>query len=269
MELVSLVSQYRVITVAGADAQSFLQAQLTCDLNALPADTGCTGGLLNPKGKVLAFGYLLPQPGHWLMLIHPEVAEQTMTHLSRYIIRAKVELGASALMAVGLHGQASSSTEENGGGFGQLSGSSQNLFRLPDGRQIGVSSTTAENADIALWRQLDLRAGLVTVDQRVHDRFIPQMLGLDVVGAVSFSKGCYPGQEIVARARHLGKVKRGLALVESASALQVGQELSDPDGKKAGEIIDALATGGGWLAHAVVNREVTQIRGIQRIQHFS
>ncbi|MEM1091095.1 MAG: hypothetical protein AAF736_16025 [Pseudomonadota bacterium] len=271
MELVSLLSEYRVIVVAGADAKDFLQAQLTCDLNSLSPDEGCFGALLNPKGKVQAAGYLLPHEGNWLMLVHPEVAEPTVTHLSRYILRAKVELGESGLFAVGL-GAAKprdGDAAEPAGGFDRLSGSSENFFNLPDGRQIGVSAEPAENSDVAAWRQADFQAGVVSVDGALHDRFIPAMLGLDTMGGVSFRKGCYPGQEIVARARHLGRVKRTLALLQSTERLTVGQELSSSDGARAGEVIDVLQTAAGWLAQAVINRDLEALSGVDSLRYYA
>ncbi len=272
MELVSLLSEYRVIAVAGADAKDFLQAQLTCDLNSLGADEGCFGALLNPKGKVQSAGYLLPHQGNWLMLVHPEVAEQTVTHLSRYVLRAKVELGESGLYAVGL-GLANPPSEQTADdgtrGFNRLPGISENFFCLPDGRQVGVSSDPAENADVAAWRHADFQSGVVSVNQANHDRFIPAMLGLDTLGAVSFSKGCYPGQEIVARARHLGRVKRTLALVKSGDALTVGQDLTTPDGARAGEVIDVLAVADGWQAQAVVNRDLEALSGVDELRYYA
>ncbi|MFK7955500.1 MAG: folate-binding protein YgfZ [Lysobacterales bacterium] len=268
MDLVSLVSEYRVLAVAGSDATAFLQAQFTCDLNALDEESACAGALLNPKGKVLAMGYLLPQPGHWLLLVHPSVAEQTATHLSRYILRAKVEIDSSPWSAVGVMPETDSAEDHANDNFSRLPARSANLFLLPDGRQVGVSKTEADTRHLAVWRQWDLRAGMVSVDNAIQERFIPQMLGLDVLGAVSFSKGCYPGQEIVARARHLGRVKRGLALLESRGELSAGMELSDQGDVRCGEVINVLQTGAGWLALAVVNRDVSALTSIDRVSHF-
>ncbi len=268
MDLVSLVSEYRVLVVAGSDAKAFLQAQFTCDLNALAEDSACAGALLDAKGKVLAMGYLMPQSDHWLLLVHPTVAEQIVTHLSRYILRSSVEIGPSEWSAVGVIPEADSKTAGNNGDFSQLPAHSANVFLLPDGRQIGVSKTDADRSHLAVWRQWDLRAGMVCVDSAIQQRFIPQMLGLDVLGAVSFSKGCYPGQEIVARARHLGRVKRGLALLESRGQLMPGMELLNENALRCGEVINVLQTGAGWLALAVVNRDVVQLASVDRLQHF-
>ncbi|MEM9531122.1 MAG: hypothetical protein AAGA23_09385 [Pseudomonadota bacterium] len=268
MPLVNLVSRYRSLSVTGDDATHFLHAQLTCDLAGLAPGEGCYGALLNPKGKVQAAGYVLPIDGGHQFLIHPEVAEATEQHLARYVLRAKVVLNLEDLPIAGeVPGDDAAGGEVSTGGYDHLPADGAQAFHLPDGRVLQPGETG--NADANAWWTRDVLAGLVHVDAGIRDRFIPQMLGLDSLGAVSFSKGCYPGQEIVARARHLGRVKRGLAWLEGDLAFSEGQTLTGENDERLGEVIQTISAGPRHLALAVVQRDAATPREAIALSTFA
>ena len=262
MNAIDLVSQYRVIEVVGDDAQTFLHDQLTCDLASLEAGQGSFGACLNAKGKVLASGCVVPLQDTWCLLVHPTVTDALVSHLTRYVLRADVAFKLDTPWRVRGQ-QAARSAREAPLDMADLAPVGANLWALSDTRQIGLA-TSASGADATAWRLADIGQGLVNVSAGISDRFIPQMLGLDVIGAVSFSKGCYPGQEIVARARNLGRVKRGLAHVTALDPLVVGQQVSDAAEQRAGEIIQVEVDGGQHHALAVISREAQALKVADR-----
>ncbi len=112
----------------------------------------------------------------------------------------------------------------------------------------------------AQWREAETRAGAPWVLPETREAFIPQMIGLDAVGGVSFTKGCYPGQEIVARARYRGTVKRGAYLATSPTALPPGTVLCAPrfGTQQAGTVVQSTPVAGGWLVHAVLEHSAAR-----------
>ena len=205
----------RVLEVGGADAGTFLQGQLTQDVGA-PLSLAA---LLTPQGRVVALAWLARAEAGWRLVLPEALAEAVRTRLSRYVLRAKVTLALGALDA-------------------------------PLAARIAATLGPEARLDaLAL-----IRAGIALVGADASEEWIPQMLNLDLVGAISFQKGCYTGQEIVARTQHLGRIKRrlfrlgcGEGPVPSAKAAIVA-----PAGK-VGEVVLAAAAPGGVECLAVVN----------------
>jgi hypothetical protein len=173
--------------------------------------------------------------------------------LSKFVLRSRVKIAdaSAALVIVGAVGQRAERA---------LAGLPRFSLRLKDGRLLLALPSAAapgglEPADAALWRWLDIRAGFPLVTAATQDQLVPQMANLELLGGVSFDKGCYTGQEIVARTQHLGKVKRRMFLANSPVAARAGDALfSDDLGAQAsGLVVNAEPSPeGGYDLLAVV-----------------
>lgn len=187
-----------VARVSGADAGSFLQAQLSADVAVL-ADGGATFACYcSPRGQV--FGLLLVcRVGEEFRLVADSRLLPVMVQrLGLFVLRARVVLAkVDGLVVQGLWP-------------GHDTPAADRVFK-PFGMELSyrlVAGTAESTGDEAGWKEQELRQNVAWLGPATSERFIPQMLGFDRIGAVSFSKGCYPGQEVIARARYLGKVKR-------------------------------------------------------------
>lgn len=175
------------LTLAGPDAAKFLQGYLTCDMDALEESAGTPMAYCNIKGRVLANGWASGLPDRVSLIVHASLAEALSAHLSKYLLfsRSKLERAPNrALLGA-----------SKGGG----------VELPPLGR---VLARTADDGPFADVDRLCIDAGFAVVSAPVSERFLPQMLGLTDIGAVNFEKGCYLGQEVVARAQYRGEVKR-------------------------------------------------------------
>ena len=182
------------LSLTGVDAASFLQGYLTCDLDA-PADGAALPmACCNIKGRVLANGWAAGDAEHVDLIVHESVAAALARHLSKYLVFAKAKL----------HHHSHPLTTSAVAGDWQLP--PLNAFAR---REEGDAPARLTAEDELERRCID--AGFGVVSAPVSERFLPQMLGLADIGAVSFDKGCYLGQEVVARAQHRGEVKRRLA----------------------------------------------------------
>jgi len=238
------------IVFAGPDAATFLQGQLTCDVLQLSDSGAMLGACLTPQGRVLAIMRLIRRPEGVVALLPETLAAPVVAHLARYRLRAKLTiedhtarfnfaraLGAGAAAAHRLLGTRS-----------QVS--------LPGGRELWLDTaplTQVTRANEDAWHAAAIGAGDADVSDRTSGEYVPQMLNLDLRDGISFSKGCYTGQEIVARTQHLGRIKRR-TFQYRASAGQLppgtGLELA---GANVGTVLESAALGTGSVALAVIN----------------
>jgi tRNA-modifying protein YgfZ len=256
-----------ILRFTGPDALSFLQGQLTNDTQLLAANGALLAGYLNPQGRVLALIYLLPHSSGTLAILPRELLQPTAERLRKFVLRAKVKIdepgeslvvsgyhGADALAQAGLPIPAAGNlyVEREGVGVAQI-GHDRNRYWV-----VGPAHADAERADAApaeieaLWRRADVEAGLPQVYAATSEAFVAQMLNLDLLGGISFKKGCYTGQEIVARTQHLGRIKRRLfRLSLPPGAWQVGDEVRLRDGRQ-GRLTEVVGTDDGSDALAVL-----------------
>ncbi len=205
---VCVLSDLGVLAARGTDALRFLQGQLSSDTSRLIASGSQLTGLHNPQGRCVAvLRLVLAQPDVVLAVLPLELIAGVAERLRKYILRAKLRL-----------------TDESGdwqiigllGGAPRASGAI--LIPLGDrgDRMLSVRPHTATHeratADVSRerWRALDIEAGLPQIHGATSERFVAQMLNLDVLGGIAFDKGCYTGQEVIARAHYRGRVKRRL-----------------------------------------------------------
>lgn len=229
--------QYALLRFSGADAQPFLHGQLTCDLQALKTGSATYGGYCNPKGRLLATFLIWADAAGYTMLLPAALAESIRKRLTLYILRAKVKAESldAAYACVGITGADVDGKIAAVGGTppaGLLSAATageSTTIGLHAGRCLLVlpraqASAIAPAADSA-WELQDIIAGIPFILPATQEEFVPQMVNLDLIGALSYTKGCYPGQEIVARTHYLGKLKQRMYRARVAAAAAPGDKL--------------------------------------------
>ncbi len=260
------LADWGVIRAQGADAASFLHGQLTQDVEHLESATARLAGYCSAKGRLLASFVVWREDAQSLLLAcSADLLAATLKRLAMFVLRAKCKLSdASAELALyGLAGPAAQAwlaerAPSQDWAVAPVDGA--RVIRLPAAEhaprfllvQPAASPAPALPALSADdWRWLETRSGVVRIAASTADQFVPQMVNFDLVGGLNFHKGCYPGQEVVARSQYRGTLKRRTAMVDADAELAPGQEvfhLADP-GQPAGMV--ALAgkrAGDGWSA---------------------
>jgi hypothetical protein len=257
-----------VLRLRGRDVAGFLQGQLSSDVTRLDAGHALLAGYHNPQGRVLALMRLLePAPGEVLALLPRELVAPVMSRLRTFILRSKVELAddSTAWRVEGLvAGGADAPVPPEAAHLPAATGAVARLgesrvARVGDrpARWLSVSPATGvhgegafarwERASPARWQQHAIENGEPQVYAVTSGEFVAQMLNLDVLGAIAFDKGCYTGQEVIARAHYRGRVKRRLQRFRTAEprTLHPGDNGELPD-RRAFRVVDAvqLADGG-------------------------
>ena len=253
-----------LIEVTGDDAQSFLQGQFSNDIAAIGAGENrvrpCQlNAYCNPKGRMLALIKLVRCAAGFWLIVPARLADNFIKRLKMYVLRAKVGIALKPEIALlGRMGDLPGGDDADTGDTGDINNGIERV--TIDGivpRQIllgekpamdGLRTDGHEAApDGRLWRLIDILSGIPQIYPQTVETFIPQMLNLDLVDGLSFTKGCYPGQEIVARLRYLGKVKQRMlaASVRGVESLAPGDPIyaRERAEQKAGVVVDAVETG--------------------------
>ena len=256
------LGDYDLLILEGKDAHAFLQGYLTSDVDTLASSRAQLGAFCNLQGRVVADVVLAERAGAAWMSIHRSLVAPLKQSLAKYLqfSRSKFRAPDDGLVTLGL---LAAPDEEplptnvldacpyRGGLAIRVPGEPPRwLAWLPLDAAQSLWRTLAKEgriADGAAWDLADVRARWARVTAATSEQFLPQMLGLTDLGAVSFEKGCYLGQEIVARAQHLGQVKRRLAPAQwrGARAPSAGESILDARGRAVGTAIVATPTGGG------------------------
>ena len=267
------VTDQGLIAVAGEEAASFLHKQLTNDVEHLAPDQVRLAGYCTPKGRLQAT-FLMWRSADAIFLQLPlELQVPLQKRLSMFVMRAKAKLTDAAPEAIiGLGGAKAQAVLEQLFGalpatpYSKLEHALGTLLRLADAfgapryQWIAsneaaqsawplLASSLAVGADEA-WRLAAIHAGVPEITLKTQEQFVPQMINLEILGGVNFKKGCYPGQEIVARSQYLGKLKRrtALASIDGAEA-QAGDEVfavADPD-QPCGMLVNTAPNGDGGV----------------------
>lgn len=280
---------WQVLEVTGSDATAFLHAQLMNDVRALAPRHWQWNGWLTPKGRLIALLALiaLNENRYWLLL--PDFpAIDLATRLQRFVFRSKLSLLAGEDLGAFAELDISVAASQSNPDLSTLVGDAESGLALDFSTdharrtlwlqpRAGISDATlAPIADATAerrWRALDLAHGLPRLIAEQSERWTPQMLSLDRINAYSLKKGCYPGQEIVARTHYLGQAKRGLVRI-SGGGLQVGAEIH-ADTRVLGTIVscvdaEALAVlsaerpDAGWNCAGAPCRELPLLDGLAR-----
>ena len=228
--------QLGVIRAQGEDAAKFLHGQLTQDFSLLGLSEARLAGFCSAKGRMLAsFVGFKRAHDDILLVCSRDVLAATLKRLSMFVLRAKVKLvdASDAFQIWGLAGAALPAGAQKpwsltgGPDDGQTvrlypgAGVARALWVAPAEQPAPVGERLPET----LWAWLEVQSGVATLTQPIVEAFVPQMLNYESVGGVNFKKGCYPGQEVVARSQFRGTLKRRAYLVHGDGPLQVGQEV--------------------------------------------
>jgi tRNA-modifying protein YgfZ len=273
------LSDLALIRARGADTQNFLNGQLSNDVRRLDAAHSQLAAWCSPKGRMLAVLRLFQRGDDTLLQLPAALQENILKRLRMFVMRAKVTLESAdaELVSIGLSGPDAEKILHAAAGFAPVGDNAcetrddVTILNLPGPHprfQIIAPTASAMKlwgrlkprttpAGPPVWAWLDIMAGIPTVLPETSEAFVPQMANLELVGGVNFKKGCYPGQEIVARMQYLGKLKQRMyrGHVGEGVALRPGDTIHAPDfpGQSAGTVVDAQpAPDGGYDLLAVV-----------------
>ena len=269
---VSRLSHLGVIRAEGEDAAAFLQGQLTNDLVTATGGEARLAAYCSPKGRMLAtfIGFKL-SANDIVLVTSLDILAPTLKRLSMFVLRAKAKLR-DATSEFALWGAAGASVEALAPGLRSpwqcvpsgmgtaiglypADGTARALLVLPAGESPGPNGQPMMSADD--WAWLDVRAGIATLSAPVVDAFVPQMLNYESVGGVNFKKGCYPGQEVVARSQFRGTLKRRAFIAHCDAACKPGDLLfQQADAEQpCGTVAQSAASPmGGW--DAIVSMQI-------------
>lgn len=265
-----------VLSITGRDAAAFAQAQFMNDVAALPDGHWHWNGWLTPKGRVIALFALLKFDAETLWLLLPDAdAAELAAQLQRYVFRSKVALQ----QRDGLHanGEFTSPAQASNARFASIDGTIElDMGGAGGPRTLRIApAAPATDADATgAWQRADLQHGLPRLAGGQVDAWTPQQLSLERLRAFSVKKGCYPGQEIVARTHFLGQAKRGLALFHADAPVAVGAAV-EAEGRGIGTVVctqgDVVlavvaldAPAAGLHAHGAALAPATLLDGLAR-----
>ena len=271
------LSQFGIIKASGEDAKGFLHNLFSSDVNALTPQQALPSSFNTAKGRALATFLIWRNETEYFLHLPQSLLAPIQKKLSMFVLRAKVKIenASDGIVCLGLSGANAATLLQQH--FPALPGNPLDIVYHEDTGLIRLGAdrfqinATPQHAP-ALWQQfsagarpvgspcwdwLNIRAGIPVILPQTQEAFVPQMANLDLIGAVNFKKGCYPGQEIVARMQYLGKNKRRmyLAHVESDAATQAGSELfsMEMEGQNCGTVVNIQAApGGGYDLLAVI-----------------
>lgn len=254
-KLVSLDS-FDLVACEGVDAEVFLQSQLSNDVRLLAETNGQWTALISPQGRVQSVMLLARQSADRFVLAVPHRrGAAVVDYLRRFLLRRKAKLAVDPAVRL-----LASNQEQS------INGAQRLQMTMPDGRCVYLAdASVAANPATITWQLADLRAGVPWLPEAAVDRHLAHALQLDCLPAISLKKGCYPGQEIVARTHYLGRSKRFLGLMSADgndAAVVAGASVRDDNDRLIGEIVDAATLNGETLALAVMSAEPS---GLMRI----
>lgn len=281
------LSQFGIIKVSGEEAPGFLQNMLSNDIRDVSATHAQLSSLNSPKGRMLATMLIWRNGADFFLHLPQSLVAGIQKKLSMYVLRAKVKIenASDDIVCLGLSGANAASMLQK-----HFPALPQNQFDVvqhgdaqvirPDANRFQINATPqqatllwpqlsaeAKPAGAPCWDWLNIRAGIPAILPQTQEQFVAQMANLDIIGGVNFKKGCYPGQEIVARMQYLGKLKRRmyLAHLDSADTPHAGDELfsADMEGQSSGMVVNAApAPGGGFDLLAVVQSASRETRTV-------
>lgn len=279
--IVADLSQLGLTAFTGEETVAFLQGQLTNDVRQLQTDTAQWNGYCSPKGRLLGNFLMWRQGEDYVLQMSGDIRESVQKKLAMFIMRSKTKARDASddnvrLVIAGKQAADTVKTE-----FGALPDAPMKSIQAESGTVIRVGedkfvlsispdlaervwqglTQTATPVGAPVWDGLRLNAGIPMITAATQDQFVPQMVNLEVIGGVSFQKGCYTGQEIVARSQYLGKLKRRMFLAHVDDVAIPGDSLysADADGQATGMVVNAApAAEGGFDLLAVMRIDSTK-----------
>jgi folate-binding protein YgfZ len=265
-----------LLRFAGPDAHRFLQGQVSNDTGRLSGGAALLAAYSTAQGRVTAVLHLLPHSSGVIALLPRELVPSTMERLRKFVLRAKVDIqdlsqqfsvvgwhraadpdaGALHAAGIGTPDPAGGYAERNGIGIGRVGQDSSRYWLIGPTASLAERGLEGGGARIEHdWRLADIRGGLPQVYAQTSELFVAQMLNLDLIDGISFTKGCFTGQEIIARTQHLGRIKRRMFRLRlPPGTWEIGQALKLHDGRT-GRLTELASHGATFEALAVLTLE--------------
>ena len=299
-DIITDLSHLGLLELSGDDAKTFLQGQVTNDVMQLTGSNGQFAGYCNPKGRLLALFLAFAHQDHLHLQFNRALLEPIAKRLKMYIMRSKVVIkdASDEIIRIGVAGKGVEAKLtaffEQDPQFTNIPQQVHELSNLSNAVILRLAGdlprfeifTNVEQASAlwsaftsqqsvpvgkSVWDYLEINAGIPDVTPATQEAFVPQMINLDALNGINFKKGCYTGQEIVARTHYLGKVKRrtllgniSIANINSEVTPQIGDALSGADGAEAGQLVRvATAPTGGFDVLAEIRLDSKELGEIK------
>ncbi|TVZ38492.1 hypothetical protein P886_2862 [Alteromonadaceae bacterium 2753L.S.0a.02] len=252
-QIIAPLSDYRLVLISGPEAEKFLQGQCTCDFRRLAQGDWLRGAHCNAKGRMHS-SFIAAKLGDETIALrmHASVVDSAMTAMKKYIVFSKAEASVAEALLIGVAaGEApdlpnlpepGKCTSDGGTHVLRLNDYSSELWIMDETSAAIIGHLPGTWASSSCWHEWMIRQGIAEVTQASYEQLLPQELNYQLIDGVSFDKGCYTGQEIVARMHYLGKLKKHLYLAETqlndGANCEFGTEV-EVQGKAVGKVIDA------------------------------
>jgi len=269
--VIAPLTHLSLLTVSGKDAATFLQGQTTCNINDLIDNQAQLGAYCNAKGRTISPFIIIKQDTIFQLILTTDLIDVVRKKLQLYILRSDVQLTdqSERLILIGMH-KAKPANQENCYAY-PIQEDSHFIICTCEQAPITWKNLIAESSVLAIsanaWFELDILAGMPWLFSATSEEFVPQMLNLDKLNAISFEKGCYTGQEIVARTHYLGKNKRAIYLASCITKLPIlpGCPINtqeNPD-NSLGTVILSAPSSNSTLLLVVLKDKACEIKNLQ------
>ena len=238
----------RVLTISGEDAGELLQGQMTQDIRKLEDEKIHITSFCNVQGRVIASAFIQGRNDQYDLILSSEIIDDLENHLKRYVLRSKVVIEQSIEKTFGSY---KSDVNEDSKEYGSLKNDPERVLILSTQAPKSIDNFISSEE----WIRCDIENKIAIIDKESSENFIPQMLNLDILDAVSFSKGCYTGQEVVARVQHRGKVKKRMYKINIKETDSVDPHTQIMAQKKSvGNIVLSKKIASDCICLAVINQ---------------
>lgn len=244
------------IVVSGAEARAYLQGQLTADLDTLDSNRVQLACCNSPQGRVQAVFWMMERADGVALVLPASMVDATIVRLRKYVLRAKAKIEPAKHLQIAVTARSALPADVSLDGVAHREIDGVSYFTLPgvdDVMLLGSFTAAVDAAAEHRWHSSHIRAGLPQVYPETHEAFVAQMLNLDLLGGISFEKGCYTGQEIIARAHFRGAVKRRMFLFHTAGSAPLPGTRVLSGEQHAGDVVDAVSTENGSDVLAVIS----------------
>ena len=262
----------QIISVAGKDAESFLNSLLSCDVTHLKMNSALQTGLCNAKGRLIAAPFLTKDTEAYRLVVPKDISEECVKTLQKYKLRSKVDIepaGNYAIVGV-IHNHEGKLMNSEHAWHGTMINERRSFIYGEAERIIGLIEKSQDLRPVSNqeWILNEIRDYHAHISKSLQELFIPQAIHLERNDGISFTKGCYPGQEIVARTKYLGTIKRQLYQFSSEKPSTAGELITNIDGQNVGVVVsNAKNETDGYVGLAVMIRD--QIKELPTVfSHF-
>jgi len=253
------LSHLSTLSFSGSDAKDFLQGQMTQDINSISDQSYKMTSILNPKGRIIVTGLIKEFKGNIFFIISKDLSEDCVQWLSRYILRSDVKISIEKNYIFGLNNENQKQLfkyDENQQqlNISQISMDHSRYILLADD-EASLKNKSIESINESEWILSDIKRGLPILSKESSEKYIPQMINLDLLEGISFSKGCYTGQEVVARVQHRGKIKQRMFHITTESNKSEIEHQSEimHENSKVGSLVNSIMNKNILHSLAVIN----------------